>query len=104
MAEHESKECGKQERHKGCIIVAIHAASRGEKTACGMYHAKGSKANMGELAPMLLSDQKAHLWTCFTALGIMAFLAVGELRDLCQVVIKTDSEYLVKSMTEYILK
>lgn len=34
----------------------------------------------------------------------MAFLAVSELRDLRQVVIKTDSEYLVKSMTEYVVK
>lgn len=104
MAENKCQQCGKQERHTGSIIVAIHTASRGAKSACGLYFARGSKHNVGRMAPEPVSDQKAHLWACFTALGLMAFLAVSELRDLRQVVVKTDSEYLVKSMTEYIVK
>jgi len=81
IAENKCQQCGKQERHKGSIIVAIHTVSRGTKSACGLYFARGSKHNVG-----------------------LALLAVSDLRDLRQVVVKTDSEYLVKSMTEYIVK
>lgn len=97
-------ECGKQELHAGSIIVGMHAASRGAKTGCGLYFARGSKNNMGRVAPELCSDQRAHLWACFTVLGLMALLMVSELRDLRQVVIKTDSEYLMKSLTEYVVR
>jgi len=43
MAEHECKECGKQERHKGCIIVAIHALPKEKRQHVGCTMPKAPK-------------------------------------------------------------
>lgn len=59
---------------------------------------------MGMTAPEPVNNQKNLLWACFNALAFTE-LSLGEARkELRQIVIKTDSEWLAQAMTEYMPK
>lgn len=94
------------------MIVGIHGSVCGgsgtseARSAYGIYYAKNSRFNMGNKRDEHISDQKAQLWALFSALHMgmvilcMDAQAKEEVGELRQVVIKTDSEWLVKAMTE----
>lgn len=101
-------ECGKQERRSRSIIVAIHGACRqgaNARSVCAVYHAAHSRFNQYVCRDELLSDQQVALWSICTALDsikrIQSLLPPAlHLKDLQQLIIKTDSEWLVEAMTK----
>ncbi|KAG9248788.1 ribonuclease H-like domain-containing protein [Calycina marina] len=103
--------------HADCIVVAVDGASRGNGTdnakgAIGVFFGPTSRYNV---SLMLIKDtaptnQKAELCAGIVALRkCLKIQAIGVVtryhtRPLKQVVVKSDSEYLVKGMTDLIFK
>ena len=105
--------CGLRPRHTDSIIIAVDGACRGNGTvaaggAIGIYFADASPHNVSEkVLDVDTTSQKNELRACLRALKIvMRFKLDGVegLDSLTQVMIKADSEYLVKSMTEWVFK
>lgn len=113
----ECKSCGIRPRHNDSIIVAIDGACRGNgySGACssyGVYFSQNSPLNISSLIEgPAQSSQKAELAACVTALKFVRCFAgmakMGHLKDLeslSGVIIKADSEYLVRGITEWVPK
>lgn len=108
------KYCGRRARHWDELIVAIDGACRGNgtpsaKSALGVYFARHSQWNVAKsLNDPGATSQKAELEACSRALTqalvIKKTAREAGTRDLSTIVIKSDSEYLVKGMTQWILK
>ena len=102
--------CGRLQRHFDCLIIAVDGACRGNGTtnalsAVGVYFAKDSKWNIS--APVddpKPTNQKAELRACLEALQRAIVIKLMAMENLSQIVIKADSEYVVKGMTEWIFK
>ncbi|MCJ1384678.1 hypothetical protein MMC17_007796 [Xylographa soralifera] len=107
----------KRPRYCDSIFVAIDGACRGNGTpfaqsAIGVYFGKSSKYNISStILKVDTTNQIAELMACLTALRRIVgmnkantTLIDGLDNPLSQVVIKTDSEYTVKGMTDWILK
>lgn len=105
------KHCGRKPQHLGSIIVAIDGACRGNGTpnaqsSIGVFFAACSQHNISaRLDDPAPTSQKAELMACWAALR-----KAEEIKEtlkgarLGEVVVKADSEYLVKGMTEWIFK
>jgi len=113
----ECKHCGKRPRHIDSIIVAIDGACRGNgyagaRSSYGVYYSERSPFNLSSLIKgPAQSSQKAELAACVAALdrirGFAVIAKMGHLKDLdslSQVIIKADSEYVVRGMTEWVPK
>jgi len=108
-------DCGQLHAHAGCLIIAVDGACRNQDTATaaaavGVFVGDGSDYNVSKLLSTTETStlQQAELLAAFTALKKAQRIAVdcqvhGGL-TLYQIVIKADSEYLVKGMTEWIFK
>ena len=102
--------CGRRERHFGCLIIAVDGACRGNGThsarsAIGVYFAERSRWNNSvELDDPAPTNQKAELEACLLALRLALRIRETTMEGLEQIVIKADSEYVVKGMTEWIFK
>ena len=100
--------CGRFARHLDEIIVAIDGACKGngrtnpQAATIGVYFSATSLYNQTEvLNDPLPTNQKAELTACLRALETLPDIQIG---DLNKVVIQSDSEYVVKGMTEWIFK
>lgn len=100
------EDCGRRERHFGCLIVAVDGACRrngshNARSAVGVYFAERSgwniSAEMDDPAP---TNQKAELEACLAALHSASQIKEGAMEGLVQIVVKADSEYMVRGMTE----
>ena len=108
--------CGKRASHIDTLIVAIHGVCRDGGTpfaraSFAVHVAKLSGWNFAsDIEPYDSTSQEAVLRAAILALAQSAyyyedkFLARPAETSLSQVVLKTDSEYLVKGMTESIHK
>lgn len=104
------EDCGRLAKHLDCIVIAVDGACRGNGTsnaqsAIGVYFAEDSPHNISMTTPNISqTSQCAELLACLNALTKIDVLK-HELEDgLSQVVIKADSKYLVKEMTDWVLK
>ncbi|KAL9115623.1 MAG: hypothetical protein Q9187_007223 [Circinaria calcarea] len=104
------EDCGRLQRHTDSLIIAVDGACRGNGTtkalsAIGVYFAKDSSWNSSTpVYDPTPSNQKAELRACLRALATAIAVKVHEMEHLSQIVIKADSEYVVKGMTEWIFK
>lgn len=108
--------CGSMSRHFGAIVVAIDGACRGfgtadAKGAIGVYFGEASPSNLS--IPIIVdhpTNHKMKLYACIRALKEVYMIddeRFGRNEKSGRpgrVVIKTDSEYVVKAMTEWIFK
>ncbi|MCJ1432237.1 hypothetical protein MMC27_001593 [Xylographa pallens] len=98
------------------IFVAIDGACRGNGTpfarsAIGVYFGIHSEYNISKIIPGVeATNQVAELVACLTALQKIIDIKEGTIdlnnglnQRLSQVVIKSDSEYVVKGMTSWIV-
>lgn len=102
--------CGMLSRYMDLIFIAVDGACRGNgtpnaKSAIGVYFAEDSPHNISlPIHGILQTSQSAELAAC-----LMALRKVNEIwhefpSGLHEVVIKADSEYIVKGMTEWVFK
>lgn len=108
--------CGRYSWHNNSIIIAVDGACRGNggpdaRAAIGVYFGPSSKYNVSKLWPGdNPTNQIAELWAAIVALEkaieVQRVGVHGEqvTRALRRVVIKADSEYVVKAMTEWVFK
>lgn len=104
--------CGRLPRHTAEIIIAIDGACRGNGTptarsSIGVFFARDSQHNISQLMDDATpTNQKAELAACLAALRKATSVRnyQGWESPLSMVVIKADSEYVVKGMTEWVLK
>jgi ribonuclease HI len=106
------KACGGLEAHTDCIVIAVDGACRNNGTAeataaAGVFVGNGSKYNdcfilRASKPTNQLAELRAGIRGLEQALVIQSKGIDGV--DLHQVVIKADSEYLVKGMTEWAFK
>ena len=102
--------CGVLPRHLNEIIVAVDRACKGNgglkpQATIGVYFSKHSPWNLTEaVGDSLPTSQKAELTACLKALQKVSEIVYNGVQDLTKVVIKADSEYVVKGMTEWIFK
>lgn len=107
-------DCGHIEAHLDSIFIAVDSACRGNgqanaKAAIGVFFGETSKYNRSVLlSEPDVTNQIAELRAGVLALELAKIIlqtkALGDERPLDTVVIKADSEYLVKGMTEWVLK
>lgn len=103
--------CNTLPPHLDAIIVAVDGACRDSGTtnvrsSVGVYFAADSQHNISQpLINLFSTSHKAELTACLWAL-----MKVEDIKDrvpgapLSQVIIKADSEYIVKGMSKWILK
>ncbi|KAL8928243.1 MAG: hypothetical protein Q9208_001953 [Pyrenodesmia sp. 3 TL-2023] len=110
-------------RHHGCIVVAVSGACRrsgkpGAKSAYGVHCANGSRYNfVGTFEEIEHSRERAEVRACIAALKIVLLNLNDKVgrpeycgdepgleHGLVQVVVKSDSEYLVQAVTEWLPK
>lgn len=120
-SERKCRHCGCHTHHPGSIVIAIDGACRnngktGARASIGVYHGPDHGWNeSARLSPELRqTNQVAELAACRIALidactiqknwGDIGEEIKGEKGRLCTVVIKSDSEYVVRGMTEWIYK
>lgn len=102
--------CGRLERHIDCLIIAIDGACRGNGTpsaesAIGVYFAESSQWNVARcLNSPPATSQRAELEACMEALYKVRSIKTTGVLEVSQIVIKADSEYVVKGMTKWIVK
>jgi ribonuclease HI len=104
--------CGARRAHGDAIIIATDGACRNNgypdaEAACGIFCNVNSNNNKSfKLTDARPTNQRAELYAAVHALRTARnMFANGNLnRHLSEVVIKTDSAYLVNSMTSYIIK
>lgn len=105
------EECGRLTAHFDHMIVATDGACRGNgqadpKAAIGVHFHQGSPHNISTTLDGVHTNQQAELIAGIRALEVVQDLAVRKITShspTC-VVIKSDSEYLVKGMTDWIGK
>ncbi|RDK40245.1 ribonuclease H-like protein [Aspergillus phoenicis ATCC 13157] len=120
-SERKCPHCKCHTRHLGCIVIAIDGACRnngryGARASTGVYHGHDHPLNGSSSLSLNLkqTSQVAELAACERALlgayvmqkcwdGLSEMTGDGEER-LHTVVIKSDSEYVVRGMTEWIFK
>lgn len=103
-------QCGNIRVHAEQIFIAVSAlctppGTKHWKTAIGVYFARNSHLNLGECVDdsnKCLARTQLH--ACLRALQETLNLKTNSFQDLEGVVIKTDSEYIVRHMTECITK
>lgn len=103
-------QCGNIRVHAEQIFIAVSAlctppGTKHWKTAIGVYFARNSHFNLGECVDdsnKCLARTQLH--ACLRALQETLDLKTNSFQDLEGVVIKTDSEYIVRHMTECITK
>ena len=111
--------CGRYDTlHLGTIIIGTDGACRGNGTpraraSIGVVVGTQSRYNLSELIDEgPYTNQRAELYAAFRALDQAATISTsdslvddeGEPAPLNAVIIKSDSEYLVKGMTEWVRK
>ncbi|PVH83507.1 ribonuclease H-like protein [Cadophora sp. DSE1049] len=110
--------CENLQPHRNCIIVAVDGACRGNgngqtntRSATGICFGADSRYNLGLVmsAADVKTNQVAELHVGIEALRTVINLVQGMDRQveevqLEQVVLKSDSEYLVKGVTEWVDK
>ncbi|TQN72678.1 Ribonuclease H [Colletotrichum shisoi] len=104
--------CGRFPSHTNCIVIAVDGVCRGNGTAnaiaaVGVYVGEDSPYNVSvvldEPSPTnQIAELRAGYYGLINALDIQEARVQGT--KLTQVVIKADSEYLVKGMTEWIFR
>ncbi|KAK5114036.1 hypothetical protein LTR85_010342 [Meristemomyces frigidus] len=109
--------------HIDAIVIAVDGACRnngryGAESGYGVFVHRDSNLNESEmLGSAIHTSQRAELWAGLAALGFAKSIRVGNPigrkrtsvapgpeRRLRRVVIKADSEYLVKGMTAWVYK
>ncbi|KKY17948.1 putative ribonuclease h1 [Diplodia seriata] len=103
-------QCGRPHRMMNTLLVSADGACRGNgmpgaRASVGVFFRHGSPYNEAKvLSGANPTNQRAELYAGITALQIVGDLlyALEGLKDLELVVLKTDSEYLVKGITEWI--
>ncbi|CAH0020111.1 unnamed protein product [Clonostachys rhizophaga] len=106
------RDCGRLAPHLDCLVIAVDGACRqnGKSTAVasiGVFvHGNSSHNSSRLLHKPKVTNQLAELWA-----GVEALQLAIRIRDegmieypLRQAVIKADSEYFVRGMTEWIFK
>ncbi|KAI9774367.1 MAG: hypothetical protein M1840_004261 [Geoglossum simile] len=106
------RNCGKLTPHVDCIIIAVDGACRGNGTVearatVGVFVGSKSKYNVSfALNTARPTNQVAELTAAIFGLqqaSVIQSNKVGR-SELGNVVIKADSEYLVKGMTDWVFK
>lgn len=103
-------QCGNIRVHAEQIFIAVSALStppgtKHWKTAIGVYFSRNSHFNLGEcVEDPNKCVERAQLHACLRALQVTLDLKMNAFQDLEGVVIKTDSQYVVRHMTECITK
>ncbi|OOF92537.1 hypothetical protein ASPCADRAFT_8812 [Aspergillus carbonarius ITEM 5010] len=106
--------CGRHEAHTGSIVIAVDGACRGNgqhgaQASVGVYHGYGNEWNESFVLPSeaTQTNQVAELVACHRALlDAQIKHACGEEsgdedEKINTVVIKSDSEYVVRGVTEW---
>ena len=112
---HACRRCGAFQPHWHSIIIAIDGACRNNgreeaRSSIGVYFSPHSRHNIsGRLHGSALTNQKAELEACLAALEKALEIRVREelpweVKVLEQVVIKSDSAYVVRGMTGWVFK
>lgn len=103
-------DCGKHKVHAEQIFIAVSAVctphgSKYPKAAIGIYFARDSHFNIGVcVAEPKLCHMKTQLHACLRALHETLEFKMNGFTDLEGIVIKTDSDYIVRHMTDCIVK
>ncbi|MCJ1454229.1 hypothetical protein MMC28_004581 [Mycoblastus sanguinarius] len=104
------EQCGGRTRHIDSLFIAVDGACRGNGTpkaqsAIGVYFGKQSQHNVSlALHDPEATNQKAELMSCLMALTIAYGFKMSGIIGLSQIIIKSDSEYVVKGMTDWMIK
>ncbi|KAJ5577881.1 uncharacterized protein N7459_006845 [Penicillium hispanicum] len=114
--------CGHAPYHRGCLVVAVDGACLTNRKKSGELESRASigiffgTGNLNNLSTMLTAEknteQVAELQACITALDKVLILWKcqvprpddRECYPLHSLIIKSDSEYLVKGVTEWLPK
>ena len=108
----ETCNCGLPLLHSDCIIIAVDGACRGKGQlgaagAIGVYFGEGNRHNVSEVNREDSTNQRNELRACLRALRVATHIKVqgdsGLEAGLHQVLIKADSDYVIKGMTQWIL-
>ncbi|KAF4439458.1 ribonuclease H-like protein [Fusarium austroafricanum] len=104
--------CGRMDRYSNCIFIAVDGACRGNgtsqaKASIGVFVGPISPYNQSVLlhephVTNKIAELKAGILALELATEIQRTNTLGE--ELIKVVIKSDSEHLVKGMTEWVFK
>ncbi|CAG9953925.1 unnamed protein product [Clonostachys rosea f. rosea IK726] len=104
--------CSCLQPHLDCIVIAVDGACKGNgstdaRAAAGVFVGKSSKYNKSTVlteseATNQIAELKAGILGLSQAIEIQGCGVEGE--ALHQVVIKSDSKYLVEGMTEWVFK
>lgn len=104
--------CSCLQPHLDCIVIAVDGACKGNgstqaRTAAGVFVGTGSRYNQSTI----LTEPKATNQVAELTAGILGLSQAMEIQahrpeggPLHQVVIKSDSKYLVQGMTEWVFK
>ena len=103
---------GSLARHTGCYIVAIDGLCQAEQgdfsEYLGIYWAKSSQHNYSKSKwdpdEPCFSKERAEVLACRWALMQPLAMKAAARKGMAQIVVKTSSEYVFKSMTESIFK
>jgi ribonuclease HI len=111
--DHPCSSCDRITPHIDCIFIAVDGACRGNgtpdaKAAIGVYFGETSSFNRSLLLRQVpttnqIAELSAGIVALEQAMEILRTRALGG-ESLQKVVIKADSEYLVKGMTEWVFK
>ena len=112
-SEEKCPECKRYIYHAGCIVVAIDGAcsNNGKAEALssvGVYYGDGNDSNISHALTFSEkhTNQIAELKACLFALRGVRWIMANppEGMELMSVVIKSDSEYVVRGVTEWLPK
>ncbi|EXK24200.1 hypothetical protein FOMG_19065 [Fusarium oxysporum f. sp. melonis 26406] len=111
--DHPCSSCDRITPHIDCIFIAVDGACRGNgtpnaKAAIGVFVGETSSFNRSLLLRQVpvtnqIAELNAGIVALEQAMEILRTKALGK-EPLHKVVIKADSEYLVKGMTEWVFK
>jgi ribonuclease HI len=102
--------CGRLTMHENCLIIATDGACRNNgftnaRASVAVYVGEMSQFNVARILEHYnLTSQEAELAAGVAALRQAIKIKNSAMTDLSEVVIKTDSDYLAKSMTEWVFK
>jgi len=105
-------QCGRLPAHSNTLIIAVDGACRSNgrknatpQSALGIFVGHSSPHNFHQKLPWALTNQVAELMAGWAGLMVASKVLMEDREDkLDTVIIKSDSEYLVKGMTDWILK
>ncbi|KAJ9645304.1 hypothetical protein H2201_005652 [Coniosporium apollinis] len=104
------EDCGRRPAHANEISIAIDGTCRNNgnphaRAAMAVFVAFYSEYNVGKvMSHPTPTSQQAELYAGIIALEQGIAIKKNGMQDLMTLVIKTDSDYLYKGMTEYIFK